>query len=106
MELAEEARAVGSSAARIVAFVPFILIGYLLLCIALGVVLDRALGAGAGFAIVGGVNLVGGALGTWLAVRAMQRRPAALSATRDALRESADALAIRSNPPAELSDGV
>src|SRR5690606_11182474 len=104
--LADEAKSIGSSAARILAFVPFVLVGYVLLCVALSVLLERELGTGAGYAIVGGVNLVGGALGVWLAVRAMQRRPPALSATRDALRESADALASKTNPAGELPDGV
>lgn len=104
MELADEARAVGASAARIAAFIPFILTGYLLLCVALSLILERLLGTGAGFAIVGGINLLGGGVGVWAAVRSMQRRPAMLAATRDELRASA--LAIKSNPSVELSDGV
>lgn len=106
MELAEEAKALGSSAARILAFVPFILVGYVLLCVAISAVLERHLGVGIGYAIVGGVNLLGGGLGVWLAVRALQRRPAAFSATRNELRESADALARAKVPAGELSDGV
>ncbi|WP_224367184.1 phage holin family protein [Hyalangium versicolor] len=74
LELAEDAKAMGLDVARIVAFVPFLLVGYLFLCGALSVVLATWMGYAGGLAVVGGINVVGGGLGIWLAVSRMQGR--------------------------------
>ena len=74
LELEEDAKAMGLEVARIVAFVPFVLVGYVFLCAALSVVLAAWIGYAGALAIVGGVYLVGGGLGIWRAVSNLQGR--------------------------------
>jgi uncharacterized membrane protein YqjE len=74
LELAEDAKAMGLGVARIVAFVPFLLVGYLFLCGALSVVLATWIGYAGAMAVVGGLNVVGGGLGIWRAVSNLQGR--------------------------------
>lgn len=105
LELAEEARTLGGNLARVVAFVPLILVGYVFLCGALAIWLGAWLTPAAGWAIVGGVNLVAGAIGVLIAVRSLNERPPVLSATRDELRASAEALAPRVPSAGELPHG-
>lgn len=73
LELAEDAKTMGLNVARIVAFVPFVLVGYVFLCAALSVVLAAWIGYAGALAVVGGVNVVGGGLGIWRAVSNLQR---------------------------------
>src|SRR5207248_11738278 len=63
MELAEDAKAVGTQLGKIIAFVPFVLIGYALLCVAGAVALSQIVPLAGALAIVGGVNVLGGAVG-------------------------------------------
>ncbi|MFL5349940.1 MAG: phage holin family protein [Hyalangium sp.] len=72
LELAEDAKAMGLNVARIVAFVPFVLVGYVFLCAALSVVLAAWIGYAGALAVVGGLNVVGGGLGIWRAVSNLQ----------------------------------
>jgi uncharacterized membrane protein YqjE len=74
LELAEDAKAMGLGVARIVAFVPFLLVGYLFLCGALSVVLATWIGYAGAMALVGGLNVVAGGLGIWRAVSNLQGR--------------------------------
>ena len=74
LELAEDAKAMGLNVARIVAFVPFVLVGYVFLCAALSVVLAAWMGYAGALAVVGGLNVVGGGLGIWRAVSNLQGR--------------------------------
>jgi uncharacterized membrane protein YqjE len=74
IELTEDARALGIAAAKIAAFLPFVLVGYALLCVALAVGLAEVMPLWAGFLIVGGANVVGGALGLYLAAMSMKNR--------------------------------
>jgi hypothetical protein len=74
LELAEDAKAMGKDVARIVAFVPFVLVGYFFLCGALAVVLSGWIGYAGGLAVVGGINVVGGGLAIWHAVSSLQGR--------------------------------
>ncbi len=74
LELAEDAKAMGLDVARIVAFVPFVLVGYVFLCGALSVVLASWMGYAGALAVVGGLNVVGGGLGIWRAVSSLQGR--------------------------------
>ncbi|MGQ0504421.1 MAG: phage holin family protein [Myxococcaceae bacterium] len=67
LELAEDARVLGGNLAKIAAFVPFVLVGYMLLCAALGMVLAQWVGYAGGFGIVGGANLLGGGFGIYVA---------------------------------------
>jgi uncharacterized membrane protein YqjE len=74
LELAEDAKAMGKDVARIVALVPFVLVGYTFLCGALAVVLAGWFGYAGGLAVVGGLNVVGGGLAIWHAVSSLQNR--------------------------------
>lgn len=99
LELAAEARTVGGNLARVVAFLPLVLVGYIFLCGALAIWLGTLLTPAAGWALVGGVNLVAGVVGVLISVRSLNRRPPVFSATRDELRASAEAL----NPAPETA---
>lgn len=105
LELAEEARVVGGGVARILAFLPLVLVGYVFLSGGLAIWIGAWLTPAAGWAIVGGVNLVAGAIGILLAVRALNARPPVLSATRDELRASAETLSPRLPTAGELPHG-
>jgi uncharacterized membrane protein YqjE len=74
LELAEDAKAMGLDVARIVAFVPFVLVGYVFLCGALSVALAAWLGYAGALLVVGALNVVGGGLGIWRAVSRLQNR--------------------------------
>lgn len=74
LELQEDVKAMGLDVARIIAFVPFILVGYVFLCGALSVVLATWMGYAGGLAVVGGLNVVGGGLGIWHAVSRLKNR--------------------------------
>jgi len=74
LELAEDAKAMGLDVARIVAFVPFVLVGYVFLCGALAVALAAWMGYAWALTAVGALNVVGGGLGIWRAVSRLQNR--------------------------------
>lgn len=74
LELAEDAKAMGLDVARIVVFVPFVLVGYVFLCGALSVALAVWLGYAWALTAVGALNVVGGGLGIWRAVSRLQNR--------------------------------
>ena len=74
LELAEDAKAMGLDVARIVAFVPFVLVGYVFLCGALSVALAAWVGYAWALTAVGALNLVGGGLGIWQAISRFQGR--------------------------------
>ncbi|SEM00232.1 Putative Holin-X, holin superfamily III [Stigmatella aurantiaca] len=74
MEMAEDAKAMGKDVARIAAFVPFILVGYLFVCGALAAVLARWLGVAGALVTVGVLNLIGGGIGIHRAISRLQGR--------------------------------
>jgi hypothetical protein len=74
MELAEDAKAMAMDAARIIAFVPFLLVGYLFLCGAIAVGLAQAIGYGWALAAVSLANLAGGGFGIWHALSRLKTR--------------------------------
>jgi uncharacterized membrane protein YqjE len=88
IELEEDARVVGSQLARIAVFVPFVIVGYALLCVALAVGLTAFMPLWGSLAAVGGVNLVGGGIGIYVATQAIRQKKlfddskAALQGTR------------------------
>jgi uncharacterized membrane protein YqjE len=88
-ELQQNAKAYGTEAGKVVAFVPLILIGYTLLMVAVSILIGRQLSFEAGFAIVGGVHVVGGAVGVLFAVKAMGKT-APMEHTRSQLSESVE----------------
>jgi uncharacterized membrane protein YqjE len=74
MELTEDAKAMGLDVARIVAFVPFLLVGYVFLCGALSVALAAWIGYAGALAVVGGANVLGGGFGIWHSVSHLKNR--------------------------------
>src|SRR2546423_268093 len=67
VELRDDSRALAMDLARIVLFLPLVIVGYGLLCAALAVALSHAIGLAGAFAIVGGINVLFGGLGAYLA---------------------------------------
>ncbi|MFT3836176.1 MAG: phage holin family protein [Myxococcaceae bacterium] len=105
-ELQQNAKDVGKELAKVIAFVPLILVGYLLLMVALSIVIGRALSFEAGFAIVGGVHVVGGALGVLWAVKAMGKTEP-LEHTRSQLSESVEVVrSVTQGPPNQKLERV
>lgn len=74
VELEEDARAVGGEVARIVAFLPLLFVGYIMLSVALGLFLNRYIAAELAFLSVAALNLGIGGVGTFLAVRKLRAR--------------------------------
>lgn len=74
IEIQNDARAVGSDLGRLLAFVPFVLVGYALLCGALGVLLGRWLGTPGGLTLVGIGNVIGGGVGIHWALGRLKGR--------------------------------
>ncbi|MCI0574429.1 MAG: phage holin family protein [Myxococcaceae bacterium] len=107
LELADEARAVGREVAAIAAFVPFVLVGYALLCVCLAFALGRWLGREGGFLLVGALNLVGGGIGIWRASSRLRMRRPPLERSVEELRSSAALLAAgaQSQDRKELGHG-
>lgn len=99
LELAEDAKAMGLNVARIIAFVPFVLVGYVFLCGALSVVLATWLGYAGALAVVGGLNVVGGGLGIWRAVANLQNRQVMDDSSQE-LSRSVAAITSTVNPHA------
>lgn len=95
VELKEDAKAIGADVGKIVAFLPLVLTGYLLLCAAGALFLARFVGPELGFLIVALVNLGGGGLGIFLAVRKLQTR-AVMNDTQAEIQSTA--LALRGRP--------
>jgi uncharacterized membrane protein YqjE len=99
VELMEDARTMGTDAARIAAFVPFVLVGYLFMCAALSVFLATWLGWAGSLAAVGALNLVGGGLG-------IVRSAARLKAHRlmdDTTEELERSVAVLAQAPAPVA---
>jgi uncharacterized membrane protein YqjE len=75
LELGEKARKTGLGVAQIAACAPLVLVGYAFLNAALALALERWMSLAAAVALVGLLNVAGGALGIVLAARSF-RRPA------------------------------
>lgn len=98
LELQEDVKAMGLDVARIIAFVPFILVGYVFLCGALSVVLATWMGYAGALAVVGGLNVVGGGLGIWHAVSRLKNRQVMDDTSQELSRSMAVLTTV--NPPA------
>jgi len=72
LELLADARNCGRKVATVALTIPFLLLGYAILCVGLGVCLSPTLGLGIALLLVGGVHLVGGAIALYIAVRSLQ----------------------------------
>lgn len=102
LELAEDARALGKSAGTVVAGVPFVLVGYTLLMVALAALLRRWVGWAGGFAIVGGANLILGGAAIALALSRLSGRRM-MEDTSKELQRTTTALAAAKAPPATVA---
>ncbi|MBS1150653.1 MAG: hypothetical protein H6Q89_2351 [Myxococcaceae bacterium] len=91
VELKEDVRAIGIDVGKLAAFVPLVLIGYLLLCVAAALFLNRYMGADLAFLLVGAFNLGVGGLGILLAVRKLKSRQV-MNDTRAEIESTAIAL--------------
>lgn len=74
IELIEDVKSVGGDSARVAAFTPFLLVGYLFVCIALAILIGQALGLGWAFLIVGVLNLLVGGVGVALGLGRLKHR--------------------------------
>ena len=72
VELLADARNCGRKVAIVALTIPFLLLGYAILCVGLGVCLSPTLGLGTALLLVGGVHLVGGAIALFIAARSLQ----------------------------------
>ena len=88
-ELQQNAKAYGVEVAKVIAFVPLILIGYTLLMVAVSILIGRQFSLEAGFAIVGGVHVAGGAAGVFWAVKGLGKTQP-MEHTRSQLSESVE----------------
>lgn len=71
LELKEDARRVGKAGVRLALVLPFLAVGYALLCVSVGLWLARWLSVPGGLAVVGGLHLVGAGLLAWRAWAAL-----------------------------------
>lgn len=74
VELKEDAKAISVEVGKILAFVPLLMVGYILLAIAAGLFLNRYMAPDVAFLIVAAFNLAVGGLGIFLAVKKLQAR--------------------------------
>lgn len=111
VELIEDARSMGMDLALIAAFVPFILVGYALLCGALVALLAPPLGWAGSLALVGALNLVGGVVGVMRAagrlktLRVMDGTAAELNRSVTALAPTPAPAATSTSLPSETPRG-
>lgn len=99
-ELALDARKALTRTAAIAAFVPMVLVGYIVLCFALAALLDQVMSTAAAYAIVGFSQILLGAGGTLFMVQRL-RRIDALDRTKEQVDESISAVgsALSSQAP-------
>ncbi|MGA9521782.1 MAG: phage holin family protein [Myxococcaceae bacterium] len=72
-EIREDVRALGRDVAVVTAFVPLLVVGYALVCVALALALSSWLGSAGGFAAVGVANLLVGSVAVVIAARRLKR---------------------------------
>jgi len=90
LELRDEAHGVARVFGMLALVVPLLLVGYAMMCFSVAFALSTRLGVPGAVALIGGANLLAGALGL-LGVRRTLQRPH-LPQTSEAVRESATAL--------------
>lgn len=73
-EAMRDAKTMAADVAPLLVGMPLLGVGYVLACVALGLALGNLLGGAGGFAIVGGLNLVGGSLAVRWSVARLRRR--------------------------------
>jgi uncharacterized membrane protein YqjE len=108
LELAQDARAIGTAVGTIAALAPFVLVGYALLCAAAAWAVSPWVGVAGGLAIVGAVNVLGGVGGILFAVRKLRTRQL-LDTSRRELTQTANVFSSTQNgtaPGPQLSPGA
>jgi hypothetical protein len=73
LELLADVKTHGRQLAVIAAIVPIVLLGYGLVCVGLAVVLSQWLGRAQAFFLVGGIHVVGGAIGIAVAAKRLSQ---------------------------------
>ena len=101
LELGEEARSVGRAVGTLALFVPLVVVGYAMLCLALALALADLIPLPWAVCVVGVANLLAAGVGFLTASKALRRRP--LPETSRAVRESAQLL---SQEAAKEASGV
>jgi uncharacterized membrane protein YqjE len=91
VELKEDAKAIGVEVGKVLAFLPLLLVGYIMLAVAAALFLHRFLPGDAAFLIVAVFNLAVGGIGIFLAVKKLQLKQV-MDDTRAELETSAVAL--------------
>jgi uncharacterized membrane protein YqjE len=91
VELKDDAKAIGLEVGRILAFVPILLVGYIILAVAAGLFLNRYMAADIAFLIVAVFNLTVGGLGIFFAIKKLQARQV-MNDTRAEIESTALAL--------------
>lgn len=105
LELSEDARAWGGEVGLLLAFAPFVLVGYTFLCAAGAAALSRWIGWAGSLLLVGGVNVAVGGVGIAQAVRQLKRRQV-MTRTVEEFKQSASILGSVAEPVAlEVSRG-
>lgn len=110
LELSEDARAIGAEIARIVVFLPFVVVGYAFTCGAIAFAIAPWVGYAGAFAIVGMINVIGGGIGLYGAAtrlkarRMMDETLSEVSQTTAVLAQTASGKPTR-NTVKELSNG-
>lgn len=91
VELLDNVRSVGADLGRLVAFAPFLLVGYALCCLALAVILTPSCGRAGALLVVGGSNLLGGSAGAFFSIQRLRKKKM-LAQSAEELSRSALAL--------------
>ena len=91
VELREDARLIGIEVGKILAFVPLLMVGYLILSVAVALFLHRYMAADVAFLIVATFNLIVGGVGIFLAIKKLQARQL-MNDTRAEIESTASAL--------------
>jgi uncharacterized membrane protein YqjE len=100
LELVENTQALGADVARLTAFVPFMLVGYLFLCAALAAELGQWLGWAASLLVVGVANLLVGGVGLALTVRRLKSHQLMQGTSQELQRSVAVLAAVRAEQEA------
>ena len=98
LEVVDDVRSFATPLSRLLVSVPFVLVGYALLCGGLAVFLARTLPLDLALALVGGGSLLIGAIGVATGLHAL-KRPHALKDSLIELKSSAAALSQAERPP-------
>lgn len=99
VELETDTRGLGKELVLAIGGVPLVLVGYLILCLAAAAALAPMLGAAGGLAVLGVVNVLGGAICVLLGVKALRKRRF-LDDTRAQVKVSASRLVASFAHPA------